>query len=227
MLLAVGTGAILLALLPCRAQAQVLPPPEPVLPPVEEKKGDKPVEEKKGDKPAVPIEPGCEERCPTGVRILWAETDVPCQSLVPREVVTLVKQPGFEIAYREEKRVVADVVIKPREVEHAVTCTVMKEVKTTDPVTGECSTVTQPCTEVRVVKETVYSAERQERPVVVLIPYLRRIDTVAPRKDLLLEYRTEMRKEGFPVRVAEDVPPPRVIHVTPPCETDHHGVIPE
>jgi hypothetical protein len=36
-----------------------------------------------------------------------------------------------------------------------------------------------------------------------------------------------MRKEGFPVRVAEDVPPPRVIHVTPPCETDHHGVIPE
>lgn len=165
--------------------------------------------------------PGCEERCPTGVRVLWAETAAPLVSLVPSEVVTFVKQPFLEVAYRPEKRVVADVVLKPREVERAVTCTTVKEVKVTDPITGECSTVMQPCTEVRTVKETVYGAVREEREVVVMVPYLRKVEAVVPRKDLLLEYRTEMCKKSHPVPVPEDVPGPRVFLVPPPpCEHD-------
>jgi hypothetical protein len=217
----VGAAALLLASLPCPAQERVLPPVEPVPPPREK---PEPVPPPREEAPG-PAAPEVEEHCPAGVRILWAEKRVPIQSLVPREVITLVEQPTLEIAYRNEKRVVANVVLVPREVERQVTCTTTKEVKVTDPVTGECSTVTQPCTEVRTIKETVYRAERQEREEVVLVPYLRPVKELVPRKDLLLEYRTEIRKDYCPVSIPADVPHPRVFQVPEPpplpCEHDH------
>jgi hypothetical protein len=213
MLTVAAIATLLLSALPCSAQLTDLPPLEPVKPPKE----GSPPEPIKPPKEVLPL-PIVEEHCPTGIRVLWAETDVPLCSLWPREVITMVKQPTFVVAYREEKIKVADIVVKPHVVKKAQLCTCEKEVQVTDPVTGVCSTVKQPVTEERIIEETEYSAVRVERDEVVRIPYLKKVDELVPRKDLLLEYRTEMVTKGHPVPIPDDVPCSRVFCVPDLCE---------
>ena len=160
MLAIAGIAMLLLSVLPCSAQDISLPTLEPVKPP---KEGPEPIKPPKEILPP----PIVEEHCPTGLRVLWYESDAPLCSLWPREVITMVKQPTFIVVYREEKIKVADIVVKPTVVKKTQLCTCEKEVKVTDPVTGECSTVMQPVTEERIIEEVVYAAVRVERDEIV------------------------------------------------------------
>jgi hypothetical protein len=159
--------------------------------------------------PTVP--PGC------GVRVLWLDHLEPVQRLVPREVVTEERQPSLEVAYREEKRVVTEVVVKSREVERLVSCTVLKPVTETCPETGQCTTVLKPCTEVKPVKELEYYAVPEERTVVVSVPYLKPVEIVVPRKTVVLEYLTTMKKcsEAVVIPGPEGQPTPYVMPPQP------------
>jgi hypothetical protein len=160
--------------------------------------------------------------CPPwpGFRVLWVEREVPIQTLVPREVTTFIPITTFEVAYRPEKRVVTELTMKPREVERPVTSCTVKPVTVTCPTTGTCSTVMQPCTEVKMVKQTEYVAVAEQREITVQIPFLRTVETKVPRTDVILEYRTELRKVPGLVKVpAGDEAPQRRVFVSPkpPC----------
>jgi hypothetical protein len=116
-------------------------------------------------------------------------------------VVAQERRPTLEIAYREEKRVFIETVMKPREVEREVACATVQTVTEVDPHTGCAVVLSKPCTEIKRVKETVYEPATEERVVIVRTPYLRRVDVVVPRKTLILEYRTDMQRQEYPVRV--------------------------
>jgi hypothetical protein len=188
MLWVVAVAALATAGLPAWAQEKE----KPETAPVPEK--EKPAEE------APPGPSGC------SFKILWAEQEVPIQRLVPREVIKVDKVPTLEVAYREEKRIAVEMVLKSREVEHEVPCTVVTEVKVTDPVTGVCSTVLQPCTTVKKVKDVEYYSVAEERPITVLVPYLKAAETEVVQKSILLEELTIMQKDGWPVRIAAEAP---------------------
>ena len=177
--------------------------------------GERPKEEKRSD--VAPIfEPGCDRG---GMKVIWAERECPVRVLVAREIISPVKHKTFVIAYRPEKRIVVDYVVKSREVEKAIECPSLKKVQVTDPATGQCSTVEQPSTEVRIIKELEYRTVREEREIVTQIPYMKEVEEIVPRKDVVMEYRTEMKKEKFPILVPDLVAKKRIFRAPePPCD---------
>jgi hypothetical protein len=80
---------------------------------------------------------------------------------------------GLDVEYREQKQVVTEWELKPREVIQEVPCTTMKPVTVTDPCTGQCRTEYQSCPIVRQVKVTVYDPVPVERQVAVAVPCLK------------------------------------------------------
>jgi hypothetical protein len=143
---------------------------------------------------AAPLEPGCEHSCP-GVRILWMERQVPIQVLTPREVVTPLKRPALVVDFREEKCVVTEIVLKPREVTREIPFTTMKPCTEVCPETGHCTTVMKPCTEMRLVKDVVFYPAPVERTLVVRVPFVKEVEEVVPSKTIILEYRTELQRQ--------------------------------
>jgi hypothetical protein len=165
--------------------------------------------------PCCPTE--CRPEC-NGLRVRWAECDVPIHVLVPREVTTEQKRPTVEIAYRAEKRKVTDMVLKPKEITCEVPCTTLRPFQDICPHTGECKTVWKPCTEMKVQKQTVYVSVPEERTVTVQIPYLKPAEEVVVQKTILLEYKTELQKKGFAVPVpGPELPRDRWIITPQPC----------
>ncbi len=188
--LTVAIGIFAMAGKICPAQEKTLP--ELVPPPAKEAVPD-------AAAPAAPCGPACAPQ--PGFKVLWVEREVPIQTIYPREVVTFVPTTTFEVAYREEKRTIVEMVVKPREVERPVTSATVKPVTVTDPCTGKCSTVIQPCTEVKMVKQTEFVAVPEKRELIERVPYLRTVEIKVPQKTVIYEYRTEMRKVGCPIRV--------------------------
>jgi hypothetical protein len=165
--------------------------------------------------PAVPAPaPAPDTHCGTN-RVLWMERQVPVQTLVPREIITEQRTPTLEVAYREENRVVTELVVRSRQVERQVPCTVMKPVTETCPETGECTTVWKPCTEIRTVQEPEYYSVPETRTVVVRVPYLRPAELIVPRRTIALEYHTALQIRDEPVVIpGPEYPPTR--YVMPP-----------
>ncbi len=202
-LLSVALGLFVLGAVPCPAQEKALPPsPEGV-----------------SQAPAAPCGPACAPK--PGFKVMWVERDEPIQVLVPREVVTLVPSTTIEVAYREEKRTVTEMVLQPREVERPMTVSVLKPVTVTCSTTGECRTVMQPCTDVKMVKQTEFVAVPVRRELIEKVPFLRTVEIQVPRKTLILEYKTEMRKVPSAVKVPtgpEVLPDRAIMAPKPPCE---------
>jgi len=164
--------------------------------------------------------PDCTPPCPD-FKILWLEHEYPITTLVPREVVTVRKSPTFVVAYRDEQRQVCDMVLRSREVDKVISCQIMKDVTEIDPSCGKPVTVQKPVLETRTVKELEYFPVPETRTVVVKVPYLQPAEDLVPEKTVLLEYRTEMQKKGYAVRVrGGEVLPDRMIAVPHPCEAD-------
>jgi hypothetical protein len=93
------------------------------------------------------------------------------QMNVREEVVG--KACGLDVEYREQKQIVMEWSLKPREVIQEVPCTTMVPVTITDPCTGQCRTTYKSCPIVRPVKITVYDTVPVERIVVVSVPCLK------------------------------------------------------
>jgi hypothetical protein len=75
----------------------------------------------------------------------------------------------------------------------------------------------KPCTEIKLVKETCFVAVPEQREVVVKVPFVKSVEKVVPCKNILLEYRTEMRKEGCAIQACDVVPGTRYFVAPKPC----------
>lgn len=208
MLSCVAVGVVALLVSPCPAQESIKEQPK----------------EKPADTSALPVLPadGCDKGCPVP-KILWVEKDVPIQRLEPREVITEIKRPTVKVEYRDEKRVITDTVFKPREVLREVPCTVLKPVTVTDSCTGHCTTTLEPCTEMKLVKETVFVPVCEERTVTVKVPFLKETEEIVKQKTILLELKTVLQKREYPVAVpGGEVPKDRWLAAPLPCPCPHH-----
>ncbi|HEY7158664.1 MAG TPA: hypothetical protein VH575_32265 [Gemmataceae bacterium] len=124
-----------------------------------------------------PIGPAC-AACPAKTisvpRLTLMEqqsaTTIPKMNL--REEV-VGKAYGLDVEFREEKQIVTEWSVKPREVIQEVPCTTMVPVKTTDPCTGECRTEYKSCPVVRQVKIIVNEPVPVQRVVTVSVPCLK------------------------------------------------------
>src|SRR5262249_28056493 len=88
---------------------------------------------------------------------------------------------GLDVEFREEKQIVTEWTVKPREVIQEVPGTTMVPVQTTDPCTGECRTEYKSCPVVRQVKIIVNEPVPVQRAVIVSVPCLK------PGKPLLVK----------------------------------------
>src|SRR5262249_25789743 len=68
--------------------------------------------------------------------VLWVDRPIPLRSLGSREVIAKYKRPTLVLTDREEKRVVTEIVLKPREVAKVVPCGTLRSEKVTGPATG-------------------------------------------------------------------------------------------
>jgi hypothetical protein len=152
--------------------------------------------------PVVEPAPGCgidgDKPCPTTV--LWIDTAEIGTLLVPREIVTKLTRPTMAIAYRQDKRVVSEIVIRSRLVDKQEVCTVLKPFTEVD-ATGCAVTVMREVPEVRTVKELEYYPETVQKTLIIPVPYLKPAEEVVVQKSILLEYQNELRKKGYAVRV--------------------------
>ncbi len=190
-------GVLAWAWLPGRVQ-EPIQPPEKITP-----------EKLPPTTPLPPLAPpSCEHTCP-GINVLWLERQVPIQVLTPREVITPLKRPALAVAYREEKRVVTEIVLKPREVTREVPFTTMKPCTEVCPETGHCTTVMKPCTEVRIVKDVEFYPAPVERTIVVSVPYVKEVEEIVPSRTILLEYKTELQRCPSAIGVPTTVPQTR------------------
>jgi hypothetical protein len=175
---------------------EVIPPPE-----------KQPEKQPEKLPPLAPTEPGCDHGHP-GVQILWMERQVPIQVLKPREIIVPQKRPALAVAFREEKRVVTEIVMKPREVTREIPFTTMKPCTEVCPETGHCTTVLKPCTEMRLVKDVVFYPTPVERPIIIRVPYVKEIEEVVPARTVILEYVTELQRRPSAIGVPTPPLPP-------------------
>lgn len=169
--------------------------------------------------------PDCHhEHSHPGVKVLWLERDEPIQVLVPREVITEQKRPTLEVFYRDEKRKVTEMVVKEKQVPREIPFTTMKPCTEICPSTGHPITVMKPFTEMRTIKETVFCAVPEERDIVIKVPYLKEVEEVVPRKTVILEYKTELKKRPSALAIPTVEYKPRWLIVPkPPCpHPEHH-----
>ena len=170
--------------------------------------------------PLAPLAPP-DHSCP-GIKILWLERQVPIQVLTPREVIIPQKRPGLGVAFREEKRVVTEIVFKPREVTREVPFTTMKPFTEVCPETGHCTTVMKPCTETRLVKDVEFCPTPVQRTIVIAVPYVKEIEEIVPNRTILLEYKTELQRCPAAIGVPTSVPQTRWLLAPPGCTHPEH-----
>jgi hypothetical protein len=209
-------SALLCAEPPPQPGEKDLPPPRPSQLPLPRQVPPKGKEAEKvpaSELPAAPALPPLFPALPSPfdahcqpIKVLWVERDEPFPALTVREVQTEKKAKTLTLAYKEEKRICTEYVIKPREVETVVSETVMVP----DPscsAGGHCNPVLKPMTQTRLVKKTIFEAVPRTTTIVVRIPYLKEVEEVVTDKAILLEYLTEVRKCGYGL-VVPDVPNP-------------------
>jgi len=189
-----------------------LPPPVPLpateLPPV-------PVPVAPEMPPMPPIGPPCAACPPRTIsvpRLTLIEqqkaTTIP-QLKVREEVVG--KALGLDVEFREEKQIVTEWTVKPREVIQEVPCTTMVPVQTTDPCTGECRTEYKSCPVVKSVKVIVNEPVPVQRAVIVSVPCLK------PGKPLLVKkLAVDATMEPAICTKLQVLTMPNEVHV-PPC----------
>jgi hypothetical protein len=176
-------------------------------------------------KTEVPIE-GCPRPCAPVTKPLVYERLEPVQILVDREIVQLDKVPTLKIAFRKEKRVVTDMILKERAVNRVVCYTTLESCPVTDPCTGHTTTVLKPVERTRIQKDLEFVTVPVERVEMVEVPFLTEDTELVPRKTVVFDYITVMQKRDYAVGIpAEAAPPIRYVAPPPPpaaCAADGH-----
>jgi hypothetical protein len=168
----------------------------------------------------LPPPPSLEDLIP-GCRAVWVDYVVPVQTLYARPAPVRELVTVYEVFYRPEKRVVSDVVLEPREVTREVIVCTTEPVTTTDPVTGHCCTVQQQVTRTKLVKGTEFVAVTKTREIEVPVPELRPVTREVIHNNVLLEWKTDLVKQGCAVRIpgGEPVNTEHLLAAPrPPCE---------
>jgi len=127
----------------------------------------------------------------TIVTLVEEQTATTRPKLELREQVQFQVVPALEVEYREERRKVTEMVLKPRECEQVVTVHKLKELTTTDPVTGKPCTHYESVPETRTFKVTVYVTVPEQREVIVRVPCLKTVEKAVLVKKLCAYPTTE------------------------------------
>jgi hypothetical protein len=125
------------------------------------------------------------------------------------------------VDYREERRTVIEMQLKPRTVEQLMTTTELQPCTKVDPATGHACTVYEMVPTTKTVTATVYDYVPVSREVVVRIPYLKPAGELIVRHLVLdaptvAAVATRLRVEVVPNEAALVPPPPPL---PPPCPT--------
>jgi hypothetical protein len=107
-------------------------------------------------------------------------TTLPDWQLKPVEVGQVPAGPALD--FREEKQIVTELRLQPRQVEQQVICNESKPVIVTDPHTGRCHTEYRCCPVAKTVKVTVYETTPVQIPVIVRVPCLKPGGTLVVNK---------------------------------------------
>lgn len=143
----------------------------------------------------VEAEPGC------GFRVLWVDYYVPIPTLYAREHIRVEEIGTWEVAYKDADQVVTEMVLTPKDITREETYTCMEPVTTTDPVTGHCTTCTQPVTKVRLVKDTVFTMAPVERKIKVPTAYIRPVKEKVLHKYDIYEWHYDNVLKGCAISV--------------------------
>ncbi len=182
------SGAVVVCSLSSHAdEPRQLPPIGEKLPP--------PKEELLPNLPPAAAAPGCANCAQTisrqTVTLVPEQTAATREKLALRESVQAQAAQGLVVEYREEKQSVTEMVLKPRECEQIVIVNTMREVPTTDPLTGKVCKHYETQPEERVIKVTVFDLVPVTREVIVRIPCLKTVDGVVLVKKLCAYPTTE------------------------------------
>ena len=129
--------------------------------------------------PSIPAPvPGCGPHCAQPVRtvtipkvtVVERQRAISVPALKIREVVTKHYAPVTEIKWKEEERVVKELVFKPRVVEQPVTYWDTVPVQEVDPCTGKLCTVHKKVQKVQMVKVTVQDKVYEDRVYKIKVP---------------------------------------------------------
>jgi hypothetical protein len=181
----------------------------------EEKKLPAPLEEAPAPEIFAPADTsGCDAKC-EAVRALWVDKMCPQVGLFTREERTPLKRQTVEVEYVPEKRTFKEIVFKPRLVERMVPVCTLRPETVTD-CHGHCTTVMKPCTEMKTVQEVVFDAVTVDRQDTVQVPRLVKKEAVVTQKTIILEYRTEFVKQGYPILIPDEVRKEQFLHAPKP-----------
>jgi hypothetical protein len=89
-----------------------------------------------------------------------------------REVEVCRERP-IDLEWKEEKRVITVLSVKPRQCEELVTCMTSHPETTVDPCTGQCCTVYKQVPVTKKVTITVYDTVPEQKTVIVRVPCLK------------------------------------------------------
>lgn len=174
----------------------------------------------------IPLEPsaGCAAPCVkhrTEHKLFWVENEFigPVQKHVLRDLETRDCRTTLALDWTEEKIFRTEYALKPREcIKEVTTCTVKPEI-VVDPCTGCKTTVLQPVTEMKLVKEITYEVCPEEKIYTVRRPFLKPVEEIVRIKRYHLECETsiEKRKIVRPVLVPAEITERVVVPPPPPC----------
>ncbi len=126
----------------------------------------------------------------------------------------------LEVAYREERRQVVVMTLRPREVEKHVVVTTLVPVTTPGPCPGKYVTTYERAQTVRTFKATEYDCVPEARVVVVKVPYLRPGGDVVVKKltvdaTTVSAIQTKFRAVTIPSEIVVPAPPCPLAHPLP------------
>jgi hypothetical protein len=167
------------AALPCQAQEKELP-------------RELPSPKKEASLPTRP-EPCC------GIKVLWVDYFVPVKTLYAKEYIREEECGTWEVAYKDEDRVVTEIVITPKDITKEVTYCTTEPITTTDAVTGVCTTTMQQVTRTKLVKDTIFEAAEVKRTLKVPVAYLVPAKQTILHKYDIYEWKTDLVMKGCAV----------------------------
>jgi hypothetical protein len=207
-------GAAIFMAYPCQAQERspterIATPPKPI------------ATEPQPAPPAACPAGGCACETPPRLdyRVLWQPEAHAVQTLEGRDIIVKTPVRSLRVVTKPEKRLVMVYVIKPKVVERTVPVTHMVDCVVKDPATGECHTVCQPVTEMKLVKDTEFYSTPEEKVIFVPVSKVEEFDDFVTRKVTVLGWRVDLVKHEVPI-----VLPPREVRTNqvfllpqPPC----------
>ena len=206
-------GAAMFMACPCRAQERSPTEPIPTLP--------KPaVTEPQPAAPAACPAEGCNAETPRlDYRVLWQPEAHAVQTLEGRDIIVKTPVRSLRVVTKPEKRLVMVYVVKQKVVEKTVPVTHMVDCVVKDPATGECHTVCQPVTEMKVVKDTEFYSTPEEKEIFVPVSKVEEFDDFVTHKVTVLGWRVDLVKHEVPIVLPpQEVRPNQVFLLPqPPC----------